>query len=142
MSNKKEIINIISKFANSFDKNDWDGLKSVLSNEIKCNYSNLRGNKERTSAEDYVSKRIEALNHLKTHHMFSNYEINDRDREAKCVVSAIIWRRSSHTEFVTHALYTFGFRLEEDGWRICTIKQQVLWNEGDPSIHSGAKNSR
>ncbi len=136
----EEIQNIISKFANSFDRKDWDGLKSVLCDEVECDYTSLRGAKEIVSAEEYVAKRKLALNEVDTHHIISNYEIDMADNAAECRASSMIWRRKNGNGFNTHALYTFKLVNEALGWKISAIKQEVLWNEGDASIHSGTKN--
>lgn len=136
----QKIQNVISKFANSFDTNDWKGLRATLSDEIVCDYSSLRGIKETVSGDAYVAKRIEALDDIHTHHLISNYEIDITGDKANCIASAIIWRKAQDKEFNTHALYTFGLQKEGDTWCICSIKQEVFWNKGDPSIHKGVKN--
>jgi len=38
--------------------------------------------------------------------------------------------------FDTHCLF-FELIKTEDGWRISAITQQVLWNDGDPTLHAG-----
>lgn len=136
----KKIQNVISKFANSFDTNDWKGLRATLSDEVACDYSSLRGIKETVSGNTYVAKRIEALDDIHTHHLISNYEITITGDKAHCIASVIIWRKTQDKEFNTHALYTFGLQREADAWRICSIKQEVFWNQGDSSIHKGVKN--
>ena len=135
----ENIRNLISKFANSFDKKDWTGLRSTLSDEVECDYSALRGNIETITGDDYVAKRINALDKLSTHHIISNYEIQSDDKNATCIASTMIWRKQGNSEFNTHALYTFKLTNADFGWKICAIKQEVYWNEGDASIHSGVK---
>ena len=106
----EEIRNIISKFANSIDRKDWEGLKSILSHEAESDYSSLRGVKEVITAEEYVAKRITALHHIDTHHIIANHEITVVDESAECKASTIIWRRTDDVEFNTHALYVFMLR--------------------------------
>lgn len=135
----EKIRNTVNKFANSFDLKDWEGLKSVLASEVECDYTSLRGVKETATNDNYVSLRIKALNHLKTHHLISNHQITVEGRVAKCVASAMIWRFDGNQFFNTHAIYTFLIREQNGDWKICSIKQDVLWNEGEPSIHAGTK---
>ncbi|MTI32133.1 nuclear transport factor 2 family protein [Xanthovirga aplysinae] len=134
-----QIRNTINKFANSFDKKDWEGLKSVLDEKIQCDYSSLRGRKEEITSESYVQKRMEALRELNLHHLISNHEIIVEGKKAQCTASAMIWRRQGEKYFNTHAIYFFRLRWVQDKWLISEIRQDVLWNEGDASIHSGSR---
>jgi hypothetical protein len=134
-----DIIQTIYKFANSFDLKDWEALRSTLDNEIICDYLDLRGSIDTLSSEAYIKKRIEALESLLTQHLFANPELAKEENSAYCRVSAIIFRNKNGVIFNTHAIYSFKLRLIDDHWRIFYIKQKVLWNDGDPNIHSGAK---
>ncbi len=55
----------------------------------------------------------------------------------------VIYRRlkqdGAGAGFDTHCLYAHRLRRTPDGWKITGVKQQVLWNTGDPLIHAGAK---
>lgn len=126
---------------NCLDAKDWEGLESILSDNVECDYSALRGNKEIISRDEFISKRMEALNPLNTHHLISNHEVIFNGKKAKCKASAVIWRRNADKEFNTHAIYNFQLEKKGDRWIIFAIKQEVLWNDGDPSIHAGAKDN-
>ncbi len=132
-----EIRNLIFKFANSFDLKEWEVLKSVFLDSIICDYTSLRQTLETLTPQEYVNKRIESLNKLKTQHIFSNLEISLAGEQATCRCSAIIFRRFERDYFNTHAIYEFTLYYLNKVWLIGKIKQQVLWNEGNPAIHSG-----
>jgi hypothetical protein len=132
---------VIAKFANSFDVKDWDGLQSCLTVSLFMDYSDLRGTPPETiSAADYVRLRRESLDALKLHHLVSNYEIDFPDAGgASCRASMVVWRKSEAEEFITHCVYIFQLiKLNED-WKISGIMLKVLWNDGNSSIHKGAK---
>lgn len=141
MDDVNQIQKLIAHFANSFDVKDWNGLQSCFTNELYTDYSDLRGAAPQTvTASEYTRQRRESLDHLKLHHLVSNYEIDFTDsNSATCRASMVVWRKSDEEEFISHCIYIFQLTKKESGWRISGITQKVLWNEGTPSIHKGAK---
>ena len=129
---------LISRFANSFDLGDWDGLRSVLADPVSVDYSDLRGQRARVPRSDYVEQRRSALAALTTQHLLVNREIEVSGDEASCRASGIIHRRRGSEFFDSHVIYDFSLVRDSQGWSICGIAQTVLWNEGDPQIHPGA----
>ncbi len=132
-----EIRNLIARFANSFDLKDWKGMQSLLMDQVSCDYTSLRKTKMTLSVEEYVQQRIDALEKLQTQHLFFNLEISISDDQATCRCSALILRRLEESFFNTHAIYEFTLFYKNDQWLIGKIKQEVLWNEGNPKIHAG-----
>lgn len=132
---------VIAKFATSFDVKDWDGLQTCFTASIYTDYSDLRGTPPQTvSAVDYVKSRRESLDHLKLHHLVSNYEIDFPDTGgATCRASMVVWRRSETEEFTSHCVYTFQLVQQSGEWKISGITQKILWNEGISIIHKGVK---
>ena len=141
LNNKIIIQELVAHFANSFDTKDWGGLESCFIENIYADYSDLRGTPPETiSASEYVRLRRESLDHLKLHHVVSNYEIDFPDpTSATCRVSMAIWRRSDKEEFTSHCVYIFRLIKQNAEWKISGITQKVLWNDGNASIHEGAK---
>ncbi|MGB8981424.1 MAG: nuclear transport factor 2 family protein [Anaerolineales bacterium] len=136
-----KIQEVIARFSNSFDLKDWSGLEACLTESLYTDYGDLRGTPPETvTARDYVAARREALEHLKLHHLVGNYEIDFTDASrAACRASMIVWRKSESEQFTSHCVYEFQLTKHESDWKISGITQKVLWNEGTPSIHKGAK---
>lgn len=139
-----EIQALLARFANSFDTKDWQGLQACLAEELRTDYSDLRGTPAGTiRAGAYVSARRESLRDLETHHLGGNLEIGlDGQLQATCRLSMVIWRRSGKGEFNTHCIYTFGLSKIDDKWKITGITQKVLWSDGLPAVHGGAQPER
>lgn len=133
------IANILSRFANSFDLKDWEGLRRILTDNIDIDYSDLRGKRESISNAEYVALREASLQHLKTHHLLSNVDIQINGNTANCTASAVIFRTLNSEYFNSHVIYRFGLTKTDSSWLISSIQQSVLWNEGNASIHSGVK---
>ncbi len=132
---------LIARFANSFDIKDWDGLQSCFTESLYTDYSDLRSTPpENISAMEYTKLRRESLDHLKLHHLVSNYEIDFSDADhATCRSSMVVWRKSDEEEFTSHCVYIFQLTKQNPDWKISGITQKVLWNEGTSTIHKGAK---
>lgn len=138
MSAHEEIENTLSRFMNSFDLKDWTALASVLEPTIRADYSDLRGALPREiSAADYVGARVEALQHLCTQHLLGNIDVVTEDGTALVNATCLILRTDGEKQFNSHAFYTFSLVCSGGVWRISGIKQRILWNDGDPSIHKG-----
>ena len=137
-----KIQQVIHRFANSFDIKDWQELEECFTEKIYTDYSDLRGTLPETiDAKHYVHLRQEALSKLKTHHLCGNHEIEIKQDKAICKTSMVIYRSGANKQenFTTHCLYIFNLQKNNSAWKITGIIQKVFWNEGDPSIHSGAK---
>ena len=104
---------------------------------MDVDYSDLRGERTTVSRGDYVARRRDALQSLDTHHLLANLEIEAHADAATCRASGLILRRRGERFFHSHVVYVFGLEARPPSWRIRTIQQRVLWNEGDPSLHSG-----
>jgi hypothetical protein len=138
-----EIQKTISRFANSFDLKDWELMKSVLSDRVIVDYSDLRGEPAKeVDSDTYVQSRKDALGNLHTHHLIGNFEIELSQNSARVRASSTIFRKSEDRVFNTHAIYEFGLlKVLKTGWLIDSIKQSVLWNDGDSTVHKAAINT-
>ena len=136
-----KIQEVIARFANSFDIKDWDGLQACFTESLDTDYSDLRGTPPETiTASEYVRSRRESLDHLKLQHLVSNYEIDFTDsHHAACRASMVVWRKAEEDEFTSHCIYTFQLVRQNGDWKINSITQKVLWNEGKGSLHKGSK---
>jgi hypothetical protein len=136
-----KIQEVIARFANSFDVKDWDGLEACLTESLYTDYSDLRGTPpQNVMASEYARSRRESLDHLKLHHLISNFEFDFPDEDtATCRASMIVWRKSEDDVFTSHCFYIFQLRQLSAEWKISGITQRVLWNEGTASLHKGAK---
>ncbi|HEU0296039.1 MAG TPA: nuclear transport factor 2 family protein [Anaerolineales bacterium] len=136
---RQEIQEVIARFANSFDVKDWDGMQTCFAESLYTDYSDLRGTPPATlPASEYVRLRRESLDHMKLHHLVSNYEIDFTDSDhATCRASMVVWRTTAEEEFTSHCMYMFQLVKQNGGWKINGITQKVLWNEGMASLHKG-----
>jgi len=117
----------------------WDALDACLAESLHTDYSDLRGSPPETvSSRRFVELRRTALDHLATHHLSGNYDVTVDGDHGRCRASMMIWRRDDGGRVLnTHCLYEFELSKSAGGWRISSITQKVLWNDGDWAIHAG-----
>lgn len=144
LSDRIAIQEVIIRTAMAMDLRDWELLHGCFLDSILTDYSDLRGDPPAIiSADDYVAKRKIALSPLKTQHLSSNHLITIDGDTAHCSSQMVIYRRkltdAGMSHFDTHCHYEYSLQRTESGWKISRIKQVVFWNEGDATIHSGAK---
>lgn len=140
MSEREEVQTLINRFMNSFDSKDWSVMSESLSEELEIDYSDFRGDPpSRIKSIEYVSARKKALEHLSTHHLISNFDTKINKDVAIINASCIIYRTNGTATFNSHVLYQFELNKIKSHWKISRIEQTILWNEGDPTIHPGAK---
>jgi len=142
MSDREQIENTLNRFMNSFDLKDWAVMRGLLEPTIQIDYSDLRGGPATdVSSDEYVRLRAEALQHLSTQHLLTNLDVVMSDGSASVGATCMIHRSDGTRHFNSHAVYTFSLAMSGGAWRISGIKQRILWNEGDPTIHKGVPTS-
>lgn len=129
---------LVVRFANAFDLQDWNALRACLAVEIHVDYSAFRGEPPKiVAAEDYVASRASALAALKTQHLSTNHQVTIAGDRAECFSAFLIHRIAPASgDFLdTAGHYWHGCARMPDGWRIERIRQTVLWTRGTPEIH-------
>jgi hypothetical protein len=138
-----DISTVIYALAYAMDTKNWEQARSCLLDTLTTDYADLRGEPpSQVSADDYIEKRKTALASLRTQHLSTNHLITlNGDDHATCIAQGVIFRYHPRTAdyFHTHCIYTYQLQLTPDGWKISSIKQSLLWNEGNPALHSGAR---
>ena len=142
LKDRTAVSDVVLEFARSLDVKDWAACRRCFTDEIETDYSDLRGEPPaRVAADDFVTKRRAALEHLKTLHLSTNHLVTVEGDRATCVSAAVIHRlRPSDGErFDTYATYTHTLMRTAVGWKITKVKQTVHWNTGNPDVHAGAR---
>lgn len=132
---------LVLRFANAFDLQDWGALRSCLMPEIFVDYSAFRKEPPgRVAADAYVAARALALAGLRTQHLSTNHQVTLAGDRAECLSAFLIHRvapgmPAGTDAFDTAGHYWHGCVRTPEGWRIDRIRQTVLWTRGNPEIH-------
>jgi hypothetical protein len=137
---------LLCQFQEAFDLHDWDLLTSCLAEQIYTDYSSFRGTPAAWVARDsYIAMRQSALTSLRMQHNFSNLRVtlNGNTATGRCNYAIYRFPSTSTSQpdnfFHSYGHYLFDFIKEVDGWKIAGITQVLLANQGDPTLHAGAK---
>jgi hypothetical protein len=113
-------------------------MSSTLGEEISIDYSELRGEPPSvTTKAEYIARRKRAHGHTKTHHLISNLDITFESEKAQVNASCMIFREYDGEFFNSHVLYCFDLENVMNNWLIVSIRQDILWNEGNSEMHKG-----
>jgi len=85
-----------------------------------------------------VTARRQALGDLTMQHTYSNLAItfeSDDHVRTTCNYRIDRFERDGDHYFHSWGTYEFGLVRRDVGWRISSIAQHLLKNEGDPSVH-------
>lgn len=139
LADRHEVEQVIFRFANAFDLQNWDSLRSCFTDLIDVDYTSFRGEKRTLEADEYVAQRQTSLHGVKTQHLSFNHEIKIEHDQAFCRSASLIFRfapaMESDNSFNTHCFYEYNLVKTPEGWKITKIKQEVLWHEGNPKVH-------
>jgi len=137
----QQVSDLICRFQQAFDRHDWNAMRACLDDDPFVDYSSFRGTEpERISADEYVRLRQQALSNLLMQHNHSNLAVrlhSDERASATCNYQIFRFERHGDRQFHSFGTYEFGLVLRRSEWRISSITQHLIQNEGDQSIHGG-----
>lgn len=135
--NIQSIKNRIETFCRAFDAKDWTSMSECLSANIFADYSSFRGTKPgNITSGEFIELRKYGLHGLTTKHLTNNYQITFGELQATCHCDFVIQRFDQKGKYLhSYGHYIFLLSKIESSWQITSVKQLVLRNEGDSSIH-------
>jgi len=144
-----QINDLLCRFFLSFDNRDWPAMVECLAHEIAVDYSSSGREQPTTlSGQAFVDGRQNAVDRLAKHHSFSNLLItggvDERGVDAQCNYLILRFDPAGSDEDFFHSCgnYEFGFANMEEGWKIASIKQNMLRSWGKRSLHGGSSQGK
>jgi 3-phenylpropionate/cinnamic acid dioxygenase small subunit len=141
------IADVISRWQLAFDDHDWVALSACLDEKITVDYADLHGSApHHVRSADYVAQRERSLSQLDLLHSHSNLlvETSGSPESAMARFNFQILRFDRHSDrhFHSWGSYRLGLTRGAEGqWRIGSIEQRVLRNDGDPNLHGSTRSS-
>jgi hypothetical protein len=133
-------------FMRAFDMQDWNVLLDCLCDEIFCDYSSFRGIPAgNCTKQEYVAERKTAFTQLKTQHNLFNIIVDIQADSAQVYCNYVIYRflleykGSADQYFHSWGQYEFTLKRIAQHWKIASITQNLLVNEGNPAIHGALR---
>jgi len=130
LQDRMDITDVLYRYASTIDRFDYDGLRSVLADDLWAQY----GNAEPVSGGDAVARWIaEATeNVVWQHHLLSVYHVEVEGDRARALVyhtSHQGFEDAPDTAKLLVGRYHNELRREADGWRISRLVLEILWGE-------------
>ena len=126
------ILEVLERFARSFDTKDWDEMSACLSDELEVDYSSFRNSKPgRITNSEYIRSRKSGLRKLNTQHRLKNPRIAVEGNRVHSTCDFEIKRflKNSDRFFHSYGSYAFQLTLDGENWKITSIVQTVNKNE-------------
>lgn len=141
---RQAIVEVITMFGQSIDRQDWGALRACLSPTLDTDYSSFRGTPPASlAADDFVDMRRTGLAGLATHHVSSGHLVQISGDTATCKCDFVIRRwfaDSKDARFLnSYGHYEYDLQSASGRWTIVGIKQIVTRNDGDLSLHGALR---
>jgi ketosteroid isomerase-like protein len=138
LRDKDEIRETLLRYASTIDVKDWDGLRSVFTEDAVVRLVDEQPKQGVDEILGYVQHRTRRR--LWQHHLLSVYHIDVRGDEA----DALTYHTSHQTTdgkpdtvLVLVCRYHDRLRREADGWRISEKVMRLGWHEERPRTSGG-----
>ncbi len=142
----RNIEKTLFRFMRAFDMQNWNALLDCLCDEIFCDYSSFRGTPPgNCTKHEYVAERKTAFTQLKMQHNIFNIIVDIQADLARVQCNYVIYRFLSKYNgfsdeyFHSWGQYEFTLKNIDQHWKIAAITQNLLVNEGNPTIHGALR---
>jgi ketosteroid isomerase-like protein len=125
-----DITDTLYRYASTIDRFDWDGLRSVLADDLVAQY----GNADPVHGGDAVAEWIGGFcaDVEWQHHLLSVYHVEIDGDDAKALVyhtSHQMFRDDPNAPKLLVGRYHNELRREPDGWKISRLLLEIGWGE-------------
>lgn len=139
LQDERQIRDLYTAFSHSVDSDDSALLRTVVTEDIKADYSAdfgfvLEG------IDNFVAQTESGLGPPITEHLMATYDIDitgDTATGSRYVVAWHVDPDDPTNQFVVGARYDDILIRSADGWRISDFTFKVLFTDGDPTITQG-----
>lgn len=130
----KAIRLLIEQFSSAFKTKDWHLLQSVLDDEIIVDYRDVNGLQGKIKSTEYIQHIKNRFDKVDVSILLTPLKIGINKNKALCKAYTIIYRVDRFLYYNSHADYIFGFVETKGSWKIRSIKQNIIWNDGKLKI--------
>lgn len=132
LRDRVDIEETIYRYATTIDVCDWDGLRSVLADDVQGNYANMRSEPVNGADEMVAWIREATVGPIWQHHLLSVYSVEITGDTAKVLVyhtSHQNYKKDPETIDVLVGRYTNYCVRTSEGWKISNLNLEVGWGE-------------
>lgn len=141
LSDRADVIDVVTKFAVSLDHRDWPGLRSCLAEVVEIDYPDSVG-VATVTGDDLVATATAFFERLDaTQHVSANHQVEVTGDTATCTSTLLAQHHLAALgdDGVQRQLgYYVNHLHRAGGWRIVRSEQRVAWSEGNPEVFAHA----
>ena len=142
ISHLAPIIDIINRFGLFVDLQEWDALRTILSEEVWIDYSDFDGHEpERVPKETLIRSwqeliaGFDAVQHSITNHVIDRQTVRRYRCRAHVRTYHALSNNHGSNSWTVGAVYTFGLEKIKDDWKIIRIELKPLWSDGNRHLY-------
>jgi 3-phenylpropionate/cinnamic acid dioxygenase small subunit len=136
MSDRDDVVEIMTRYGVMIDRRDWDGLAACFTDDCVADYQGwgeFHGGRE---VSDFCRTSVDPLD--ATQHLFGNFlvELDGDGASVQYYVQAQHFRASAPggATFTVGGHYDNTARRTREGWRISSFVFRATWTAGNPDV--------
>lgn len=136
---RASIRDIVTHFTTSVDQENWQELRSCLTEEVDLDFTSLHGGVPEHLPIGQIIERWSAVirSAQNVQHILTNQDVELQGDEAICTAYAQAHHFCSESGTITWTLggrYRIALTRKEPGWKIRSVTFIALWVSGDPAV--------
>jgi hypothetical protein len=141
-ADRLDVIETCTRMAWLADQREWDALREVFADEVRLDYTSLRGGEPASVARDELVESWAGLlgKFQATQHLVANHLVTVSEDTATCTAAfqATHLLPNAYGDPIWTLGGTYRFELVRDGatWRIGAVTMTATWASGNQQIMS------
>ena len=130
LQDRTEIADVLYKYSSTVDSFDYDGLRSVLADDIWTQYGNGDPVEGADKLADWIAEATATI--IWQHHLLNVYHITidgDQAKTLSYLTSYQVFKENPDAAIILVARYHDELRRTAEGWKISKRIMELLWGE-------------
>ena len=130
LQDRTEIAEVLYKYSSTVDSFDYDGLRSVLADDIWAQYGNGDPVEGADKLAGWIAEATATI--IWQHHLLNVYHITidgDQAKTLSYLTSYQVFKENPEAAIILVARYHDELRRTADGWKISKRIMELLWGE-------------
>ncbi|MEW2354315.1 nuclear transport factor 2 family protein [Spirillospora sp. NPDC029432] len=142
---KIAIAEVATRLFHALDAHDWQTIGALTTDSIDLDYPSKQGGPELVSADDFVSglrsflPGFDATQHLLGPIVVEPGEEPEATARFDARVTHLITEAADAPIWVIGCHYTLGLTRRDGGWKLCSSRVRVLYEEGNRDLEAAAR---
>ena len=130
LQDRTEIADVLYKYSSTVDSFDYDGLRSVLADDISAQYGNGDPVEGADKLAGWIAEATATI--IWQHHLLNVYHITidgDQAKTLSYLTSYQVFKENPDAAIILVARYHDELRRTAEGWKISKRIMELLWGE-------------